>query len=124
MPSKPKTSRRETTPVERAMIWAHHCDRLTYSQIVEATGHIKSTIATIIQRIKKSTKTDKFSNSKRSGAPWKVNPRGERALVRHADQNTKDSLAILGTPSKSGKQLSRMSVRKILKRNNKARRRE
>jgi transposase len=123
MPRKPKTSRRETTPVERAAIWAHHCNGLTYSQIVEATGHVKSTIASIIQRIKKSTKTDKFSNAKRSGAPRRVDPRGERALLRHADQNTRDPLAVLGTPSKSGKQLSRMTVRKILKRNGKARRR-
>jgi transposase len=122
MPSKPKTSRRETTPIEQAIIWAYHCDGLTYSQIVEATGHLKSTIATIVQRIKKSTASDKFSSKNQSGTPPKVDPRGERALLRHADQNPREPLATLGTPSKSGIQLSRKTVREILKRNGKARR--
>jgi hypothetical protein len=76
---------------------------MTYSQIVEATGHVKSTIASIIQRIKKSNKVDKFSNAKRGGAPRRVDLRGERALIQHADPNTRDPLAVLGTPSKSGK---------------------
>lgn len=91
MSSKPKTSRWETTLVERAIIWAHYCDGLTYSEIVVAAGHEKSTIASIIQRIKKSTK-DKFSTAKRGEAPQRVDLRGERALLQHADQKTKGSI--------------------------------
>src|SRR5450432_445086 len=120
MPSKPKTSRRETSAIDRAIVWTHHCNGLTYSQITEATGLKKSTIASIIQRIKKSTATDKFCNKKRSGVPPKVDSRGERALIRHAEQNAKELLAVLGTPSKSGQQITRKTVRKILKQNRKA----
>jgi transposase len=107
--------------VERAIIWAHYCDGLTYSQIVEATGYVKSTISSIIQRIKKSTKADKFSSAKQSGALRRVDLRGERALLQHADKNTRDPLAVLKTPSKSGKQLTQKTVQQILKHNGKAR---
>ena len=123
MPSKPKTLRKETTPEERAIVWTHYCHGLSYSQIKEQTGHPKSTIQGIIERIKTSTGLDKFHSKARQGAFQRVNPRGEQALIRHASQNTKDLIAVLGTPSKSGKDLSQKTVRKILKRNGKGRRR-
>src|SRR5205807_2596573 len=91
--------------------------------LVAATGHVKSTVSSIIQRIKTTTGQDKFTSKPRQGAPRKVDLRGERKLLRYAAENTKDPLAVLGTPSKSGAQLSRITVRKILKRNGKARRR-
>jgi hypothetical protein len=98
MPSKVKTSRRETTPVERAIVWTYYCNGLLYSQIVIATWYYKSTVASIIQRIKKSTGTDKFTSAKHCRVPQKVNPRREQALIWHADQNTRDFLAVLGIP--------------------------
>jgi hypothetical protein len=39
------------------------------------------------------------------GVSRKVDSKGERALLRHVDNNTKDLLTVLGTPSKLGKQL-------------------
>ncbi len=41
----------------------------------------------------------------RLGASQKVDSRGEKALIRHADINSKDLLSVLRMPSKSGKQL-------------------
>lgn len=100
MPSKPKTNRHETTLVEQAVIWTYYCNGLSYSQIADATNFTKLTVASIIQRIKKSTGTDKFTSAKYCRAPRKIDLRGEQALIRHATQNTKDPLAVLGTPSK------------------------
>ena len=123
MPSKPKIQRRETTPEERAIVWAHYMDGLTYSEIKAKTGHPKPTIQAIIKRLKARNGHNKFKSLPRPGASRKVDSKGERALLRHADQNTKDPLTVLGTPSKSGKQIHRGTVCKILKRNRKARRR-
>ena len=123
MPSKPKTHRRETTPEEKAIVWAHYLDGLSYSEIKGMTGHPKSTIQTIINNLKARSGHDKFKSKPRPRVSRKVDSRGERALLRHADKNTKDPLAVLGTPSKSGKQLDQGTVRKILKRHGKAKQR-
>jgi Transposase len=58
-----------------------------------------------------------------SRAPRKLNSRAERALIRATVKETKTPLAILGTPSKSGKLLHKNTVRKYLKEHNKHRRR-
>jgi Transposase len=55
----------------------------------------------------------------RSGAPRKLNRRAERALIRATIKDTKAPLAILRTPSKSGKALHKNTVRKYLKEHNK-----
>ena len=103
MPSKPKTQRRETTPKERAIVWAHYLDGLSYSEIKAKIGHPKSTIQSIIKRFKTKSGHDKFKSMPRLGVGRKVDSRGERALLRHVDKNTKDPLTVLGTPSKLGK---------------------
>ena len=121
MPSKPKTSCCETTLIERALVWAYYLDGLSYSDFKACTSYPKSTIASIFQRTKKLTNTNKFTSAQYSRASPKVDSRGERALIRHADRNTQDNLATFGTPSKSGKSLSRTLVRKILKQNSKGR---
>ena len=105
MPSKPKSNRRETTPEERAIVWAHYLDGDSYSEIKAKTGHGKSTIQGIIERLKARTGQDRFKSKPRLGAGRKVDSRGERALLRHADKNTKDPLTVLRTPSKSRKQI-------------------
>jgi transposase len=121
MPSKPKTHRRETTPEERAIVWAHYLDGLSYSEIKGMTGHPKSTIQTIVENLKARSRQDRFKNKPRLGVSRKVDSRGERALLRHTNKNTKDLLAVIRTPSKSGKQLDQGTVHKILKRYGKAR---
>jgi hypothetical protein len=103
MPSKPKTQRRETTPEERAIVWAHYLYVLTYSEIKAKTGHPKPTIQSIIKRLKARSGSDKFKSLPRPGASRKVDSKDERALLRHVDKNTKDPLTVLGMPFKSGK---------------------
>jgi hypothetical protein len=51
-----------------------------------------------------------------------TNDRQDRALVRHAVTNPRESLKLLATPSKSGIKLGRNTVRKILKEYGKAKR--
>jgi len=123
MPSERITSRRETTLEKRADVWAWYRVGKTYSEIGRLTDLTKSTVAKVVQREKKRTGQDRFSNAPRPGRPPKLTPKGERRLLRAASKDTRATLAALSTPSKSGKQLSRTTVRKVLKKNGKARRR-
>jgi transposase len=94
----------------------------SYSEIGRLEDLTKTTVATIIQRTKKRTGQDRFTNAPRCGAPKKLKVRGERRLLRAASNDTRATLAVLGTPSKSGKELSRKLVRKTLKKYSKAQR--
>ena len=123
MPSKPKTQRWETTEAERRLIWNYHKDGRSYGWISERVKRDYSTIASLVQRMKKRPSEFRFINLSRSRAPRKLDVRAERALVRATIKNTKTPLAILGTPSKSGKALHKNTVRKYLKEYNKHRRR-
>jgi predicted transcriptional regulator len=115
MPSKAITSRRETTIEKRADVWAWYKVGKTYSEIGRLTELTKPTVANIIQREKKRTGQDRFSNAPRPDKPPKLTPKAERRLLRAASKNTRATLAALSTPSKSGKQLSKTTVRKVLK---------
>jgi transposase len=86
MPSKPKTQCRETTPKERAIVWAYYLDGLSYSEIKAKTGHPKSTIQSIIKQLKTKSGHDKFKSMPRLGVGRKVDSRGKRALLKHADK--------------------------------------
>jgi hypothetical protein len=55
-------------------------------------------------------------------AQKKTSERDDRVLLRAANNDTKATLYALATPSKSGHQLSRNTVRKILKAAGKAKR--
>jgi transposase len=123
MPSKPKTSRRETTVEERVEVWTWYKSDKTISEIGRLTGLPRSTCSDIIKRAKLATGKDKFSSKPRAGAPPKITPKAERRLMRAAWNDTQAPLLALGTPSKSGVKISRRTVRGILKRNGKARRR-
>ena len=123
MSSEPITSRRETTKEKRADVWAWYKVGKTYSEIRRLTELTKSTVAKIIQRKKKRTGQDRFSNAPRPGRPPKLTPKAKRRLLRAASQDTRVTLAALSTPSKSGIKLSRTTVRKVLKKHGKARRR-
>jgi transposase len=82
----------------------------------------RSTIRSIIQRREESGDSS-FKSKPRSGRPKKTTPRDNRALLRAANHDTKATLYALATPSKSSRQLSRGTVRKILKAAGKAKRR-
>jgi transposase len=123
MPSKSKTSRRETTLAQRTEVWTWYKAGKSLSEIKRIVSLPRSTVWDIINRAKKATSTDKFLNKPRVGCPPKVTERAERRLLRAAWNDTPAPLAALATPSKSGIQLCRNTVRKILKRNGKSRRR-
>ena len=48
--------------------------------------------------------------------------KAERRLLQAASQDTRATLKVLATPSKLGRQLSKTTVRKVLKKNDKAQR--
>ena len=108
---------------QRTEVWTLYLEGKTLTQIRAITFIPKSTTSDIIARAKVNTGLDRFINSKRSGAPIKVTAQAERRLIRAAGNDTRATLAALATPSKSGFQLSRTTVRAILKRNGKGRRR-
>src|SRR5204862_8136761 len=95
----------------------------TYSEIGRLTDLTKPTVASMVQREKKKTDQNRFSNASRSSRPPKLTSKAERRLLRAASQDTRATLKALATPSKSGRQLPRTTVRKVLKKNGKARRR-
>ena len=122
MPSKPITKRRETTVVQRSAVWTWYMAGKRISEIGSLENLPRTTVASIIERTKKRTGIDRFTSAPRSGAPIKVTLKAERRLMRAAFNDTRAPLVALATPSKSGQQLHRNTVRKILKRNGKARR--
>jgi transposase len=81
----------------------------------------RSTIRSIFDRYQNYTGFE-FKNKLRYGVKPKLNLRQERALIRHVDKNPKDSLFALATPSKSGVEIGRNLVRKVLKKYGKAKR--
>jgi transposase len=80
-------------------------------------------VGDIITCVKATAGTDRFTNKRRTGKPPKLTVKAEQRLLRAAANDTRANLAALGTPSKSGKKLSRTTVRKTLKKYGKARRR-
>jgi len=72
---------------------------------------------TVRSIINKATKSPEliFENAPKSGRPKVLNAKAERVLFRHTDKCLTDTLAALGTPSKSGRQLGRNTVRKTFK---------
>jgi hypothetical protein len=123
MSSESITSRRETTKEKRAEVWTWYKVGKTYNEIRRRTDLTKSTVAGIIQREKKKIGQDRFSSVSRSGKPPKVTPKVKRRLLRAASKDTRATLAAFSTPSKSGIKLSKTTVRKVLKKHGKARRR-
>ena len=90
-------------------------------QIRDELGLPRSTIRSIIQRAQKSGAFT-FESAPRSGRPRITFTRDNRHLVRVANIDTKESLFALATLSKSGQQLGRNTVRKILKEAGKSKR--
>jgi transposase len=118
---KPKTSRRELLPAQRALIVHKYQDGATIADIHREFKTPRSTIRSILDRYQNYTGFE-FKNKPRCGVKPKLNLRQERALIRHADKNPKDSLFALATPSKSGVEIGRNLVRKVLKKYGKAKR--
>jgi transposase len=112
----PKTSRTETTVAQRAHVWTRYLEGHSYASISRVERVPYATVRDIIQK-RLDSSDSAFKSKPRSGRPKKTSIRDERALVRHALEHPQDTLNALATPSKSTRQLSRNTVRTILKSN-------
>ena len=121
MARQAKTKRKELTEGQKGLIWARYEDGDSVTTIAKKTKHPRSTITSFINRTR-LLKDLSFQNRPRSGRPLKASERDQRALLRHANLHTKDTLQALGTPSKSTHSLSVNTVRRILVKHGKAKR--
>ena len=110
----PKTSRRELTPEQRSAI----CNRFDLGEdiptLMRRFNRSRTTITSVLARYKAHPDTS-FKNKPRSSRPKKTTDRQDRALVSYALKYPRETLYALCSPSKSGQQLGRNTVRKILK---------
>ena len=109
-----KTNRLETTVGQRAQVWTRYLDGHSYASISRLEGVPYSTVRDIIQR-RIDSGDSSYKSKPRNGATKKTSDRDNRALVRYAIENPKDTLVALGSPSKSSVKLHRNTVREILK---------
>lgn len=114
MPFKPKTDRRRLTSELRGAVFALREGGQTYSEIANQLKLSRSTVTSIFHRASRQLNASP-APKKRIGRPPKLNDREKRALIRHIDLNPHDNLHALATPSKSGHQLSRNTVRKYMR---------
>lgn len=114
MPSKPVTDRRRLSPETRVSILALREGGKSFGEIADQLKLTRSTVTTIVHRAKRQLNASPASK-KRMGRPPKLNDREKRAFIRHIDRNPHDNLAALATPSKSGHQLSKPTVRKYMR---------
>jgi hypothetical protein len=119
---KRKTSRRELSPEQRSEIWGRWSAGESIPSLIRRFKRPRSTITSLLQRTKIQP-VPTFKNKPRPGPKKKTTNRQDRALVRHANNNPRETLFALCTPSKSGKKLGRNTVRKVLKSYGKAKRR-
>ena len=116
MPTFPKTSRREHSGEVLKLVFRMHDQDYSGPQIANALDLPRSTVYRVIKdREKHQERID--TGSKRPGRKPKLSRRGERALIRYVNQNPKDTLRSLSSPSKSGQQLHINTVRKYLAKN-------
>ena len=121
-----KTFGKELSPEKMAQIWALYVYGLTYRSISAQTRVDTSTIGNTIKNVSRNLANgleNPFVSQPRSGRPPKLDDRAVRRLLRSANGERFDTPSALATPSKSGQQIRHATVRKILKENNKARRR-
>jgi transposase len=116
MARTPKTSRREHSAIKIKMIYKLTDLGYSLSEVARETDVPKSTVHRILQqRIANENRIG--SPPKRRGRPCKLDRRAERMLLRHVAQNPFETMAALCSPSKSGHQLSKKTVRKYLAKN-------
>ena len=114
MPSKPVTARRRLASEIHASILALREAGQTYGEIARQMKLSRSTVTTIVHRATRQRNASP-AFKKRMGRPSKLNDREKRAFIRHIELNPTDNLTAFATPSKSGHQLSRNTVRKYMK---------
>jgi transposase len=116
MPTLPKTSRREHSGQVLNLVFRMHDQKYSGPQIANALDLPRSTVYRVIKDRERHQERIQ-TGSKRPGRKPKLSRRAERALIRHVNQNPKDTLQALSSPSKSGHQLHINTVRKYLAKN-------
>ena len=114
MLSRPKSSRREVSDIQRSAVVTWHKAEKSSRQIAALEDLPRSTILSIIHRSRLHPE-DLIHTKKRSGRPSKVSERDIRQLRHTAEADNDLCLAELSTPSKSGHNLYRNTTRKILR---------
>ena len=113
-----KEYRQELSPEKRAFIWGLFQGGQSGRSIATKLSLPKSTISNTIALVRENLAAgaqNPFKSRPRSGRPNLLATRACRALIRHACHHRFDTLQALATPSKSGQQISRYTVRKTLK---------
>jgi len=113
---RPISDRKEHAPEVVSVIWALHCIGYSSSKIREETKVPKSTVTSIIRRLRK-TPDHQWKQAIRTGRPPKLDERAERRLVRYMAANPFSTLAQLSTPGKSGYRLHPNTTRRYLAKN-------
>ena len=114
MPSKPKGSRREYSSETISAIFELKKAGQSHNEIAHHFKIPKSSVTTIIHRKARQSEHPVQPN-KRPGRPSKLDARAQRAIIRHVEKFPHDNLHALSTPSKSGYNISRTTIRKYLK---------
>ena len=111
--------RKELSPKERAYIWGLSQAGKSNQAISQLLNRSRTTIFSVLRQIRLNFANqvdNPFKSKSQSRRPRKLDPRGERRLLRAANAERKSALAILATPSKSSTQLSQFTVRETLQR--------
>lgn len=104
--------RKELSDFERGVIYGCHISGKSQNQIVELTGHPKSTIDSFLRKYKQ---TQSHKNKQRSGRPKLIDERGERQLHRLVKGNRRLSLLNLTAKYNAGEaQASTSTIRRSL----------
>jgi len=116
MPAKPKTSRHEHSAEVLRLAFRLHDREYSCPQIAATLELPRSTVYRIIKDREKHQERIQ-TGSKRPGRKPKLTKRAERLLLRHVNNNPRDTLVALSSPSKSGQQLHKSTVRRYLAKN-------
>ena len=111
-----KTNRQEHPPEVISLIWALHCMGYSASKIRLENGLPKSTITSIIRRVRKHP-SDPFRKALRTGHPPKLNARAERRLVRFMANHPFETITSMLTPLKLGYCMHINTTRRYLAKN-------
>ena len=111
-----KTNRQEHPPEVISVIWALHCIRYSALKIRLKNGLPKSTIISIIRRVRNHP-SDPFRKAIRTGRPPKLDARAKRRLVWFMANHPFEIIISLSTPSKLGYRMHINTTRRYLTKN-------
>ena len=111
-----KTDRQEHPPKVISVIWTLHYMGYSTSKIRLKNGLPKSTIISIIRRVRKHP-SDPYRQAIRTRRPLKLDPRAKQHLVRFIANYPFKIISSLLTPLKSGYRMHINTTRRYLTKN-------